>query len=108
MTMTMTMTYGPRTLASLLPPNGREEVLRRFTNRFTCDHVPAWACKKQPDGSYPAPQFATDEEWLSNTIVRTRKDGQLDLRPSTGKTSGETWPLGKTLDQPYTKKDTSQ
>lgn len=95
------MPYGPRTLACLLPQHIREEVKHRFMHRFTCDHVPAWALKQRLDGTYYAPQFASDDEWLANTVVRTRKDGWLDGRFTSCETSGGTWPLGKVLDRPY-------
>lgn len=97
------MPYGPRTLACLLPRHVRDEVLRRFVHRFTCDHVPSWALRRRPDGSYYAPQFASDEEWLANTVVRTRRDGWPDERFGSCETSGQVWPLGQSLAAPYSR-----
>lgn len=95
------MAYGPRTLASLCKPSVKRDILAIFVHRFTMDHVPAWALKERADGTFYAPHFASDAEWLSNTVVRTRKDGELDQRFSACETSGETWPLGKALAAPY-------
>lgn len=95
--------YGPRTLASLLRPSVKRDVLERFIHRFTMDHVPQWALKMREDGTYYAPQFRSDEEWLSNTVVRTRKDGELDGRFSACETRNATWPLGQSLAEPYRK-----
>jgi len=95
------MSYGPKTLASLLPYHVQLEVLRRFIHRFTCDHRPGWALKPLSDGSYPGPQFVSDEEWLSNCVVHTRKDGELDDRFTSCETRNHTWPLGQFLATPY-------
>lgn len=95
------MPYGPRTLASLLRPSVKRDVLARFTHRFTMDHVPSWASKRRDDGTYYAPQYASDDEWLSNTIVRTRKDGELDNRYSACESNTPTWPLGQSLPAPF-------
>lgn len=95
------MAYGPRTLASLCKPSVQRDILAAFVHRFTMEHVPRWALQERADGTFYAPQFASDAEWLSNTVVRTRKDGELDGRYSDCETRGETWPLGKSLDAPY-------
>ncbi len=98
------MNYGPRTLASLLRPEVKRDVLARFVHRFTMDHVPSWALKQRPDGTYYAPHFASDDEWLSNTIVRTKKNGELDERFTSCETSNQTWPLGQSLAAPFRRK----
>lgn len=97
------MSWGPRTLSSLCKPHVKQDILNRFIQRFTMDYMPVWAMKQRDDGSYYAPQFASDAEWLSNTIVNTRKDGELDERQSHCKTDGQTWPLGQSLDKPFAK-----
>ena len=92
-----------RTLGSLLHSADRTEVLRTFIHRFTMDHVPAWAREKRGDGSYYAPHFASDDEWLSNTSFAVKADGRLDARFSHCDSSGLTWPLGDSLTAPYRK-----
>jgi len=97
------MAYGPRTLASLCRPSVKRDILARYVYRFTMEHVPSWARKPCQNGKFYAPQFVSDDEWLSNTIVHTRKDGELNDRYSDCETSGQTWPLGRWLDEPYRK-----
>lgn len=85
------MAWGPRTLGSLLRPEVQREALASFVHRFTKDHKPAWACKPRPDGTAYPVQFASDADWLSHTIFRTRKDGELDRRHDACE-SVPTWP----------------
>lgn len=74
------MNWGPRTLGSLLRPEVQRDALNRFIYRYTGDHKPAWTTKPRPCGR-PYPMFyANDQEWLSNTVFRTNKDGTLSRR----------------------------
>jgi len=77
-----------------------EEAKARYTNRYTCEHVPAWARKiNEGNGKYYAPQFTTDAEWYSNTKFRG-EPGYLGIG-SDCYTTGLTFPLGKWLDAPF-------
>lgn len=82
------MAWGPKTLGSLLSPEVQREALAAFVHRYTGEHRPNWAsredCKACPI------QFATDAEWLSNTVFRTNKDGSLHRRAACE--SYPTWP----------------
>lgn len=78
------------------------EAKRKYVHRYTMEHVPAWAGQRPCDSGgtetrYYAPQFRTDQEWYENTLFPTHP---LALYCET---SGETWPLGQWLDQPYTR-----
>lgn len=71
----------------------------QYVHRFTMDHVPAWARKVRPDGTYYAPQYASDREWYE----RTKFPGEPGL-PGDCKyceSSGQTWPLGQSLAAPF-------
>lgn len=70
----------------------------QFVNRYTCQHVPAWAQKiNTGNGMWYAPHFATDVEWYANTKFHG-EEGHVGKRTDCY-TSGQTWPLGKWLDQ---------
>ena len=98
-----------RTLGSLLHPADRAEVLQTYTSRFTMEHVPFWATVQRRDGTYYAPHYRTDADWLSCTTFAVRKDGRLHQ----GRTGAEDFacrplhveyfPLGKSLAAPYRK-----
>lgn len=84
-----------------------EQAKARFTNRFTMEHVPPWA-KEAPDATPPisskrpgyyAPQFRTDREWYDNTRFKGEPGHLGTARECT--TSGQTWPLGQWLDEPF-------
>lgn len=79
------MPWGPRTKGSLLRPAEQAEALARFVHRHTKDHRPAWARHEE----YPV-QFASDAEWLANTVFRTNKDGTLHATAHCE--SAPTWP----------------
>lgn len=70
----------------------------QFTNRFTAEHVPAWARQPAPNGRYYAPQYASDAEWYARTMF----DGESPL-VARGQcfSTKPTWPLGKWLDAPH-------
>lgn len=79
-----------------------DEARARFTNRYTADHVPAWARNMNPgNGKFYAPQFASDREWYENTRFYGEPDhiGRRDECYSVG----ATWPHGQWLAQPFVK-----
>ena len=68
-----------------LPLEIQRDARRRYDNRFTRDHVPAWAKQPRPDGSpYPV-QFASDQEWITRTLFRVRilKNGSICQKSGT-------------------------
>lgn len=83
------LNWGPRTLGSLLRPEVQREALARFVHRYTKEHVPDWA--KWSVNAGCKVQFASDAEWLSNTVFRTNKDGTLNDRVKYCE-SRPTWP----------------
>lgn len=91
--------WGPKTLGTLLRPEEQAEALARFVNRFTREHTPTWATRPQPSGEpYPV-QFASDAEWLSNTVFRTNTDGALHATADCN--SYPTWPDNPELRETY-------
>lgn len=66
-----------RVLGVDLPKRLQAAVLARFVHRFTVDHKPAWASAARPDGSCYKPQFASDQEWLENTLFYVTDKGEL-------------------------------
>ena len=70
----------------------------QYVHRYTMEHVPAWSRRAAPNGLFCAPQFSSDAEWYANTVFA----GEGDLADKRHcYTSGQTWPLGLWLDQPY-------
>lgn len=76
-----------------------EAAKAQFSQRFTVEHVPAWA--RQPlDGKYYAPQYASDREWYERTFFKgEHKLATVRFCYSTC----PTWPLGQWLDAPFTR-----
>ena len=76
-----------------------EEARARFVHRFTMEHVPAWAFQTRPDGSFYAPQFATDREWYE----ATRFPGEPGIHGNSCHcfTGAPTWPMGDKLTAPF-------
>jgi hypothetical protein len=76
-----------------------EQACSRYVHRYTVEHIPAWS-REPCNGKYYAPQFRSDREWYENTKfygeneVATKKHCY---------TSGQTWPLGQWLDQPFSR-----
>ena len=69
----------------------QQTVLRSYNHRYTGDHKPDWSYKSRPDGSpYPV-QFASDADWLANTLFVVTDSGRLDERV-THCQSSPTWP----------------
>ena len=75
-----------------------QEACARFVHRFTMEHVPAWAVKQRSDGTFYAPHFASDLDWYKAT--KFHGEDELATRNSCH-TSGQTWPLGQSLVEPY-------
>lgn len=81
----------PQVKGSDLPPALQREALRRWVHRFTKDHVPAWARDPMPDGRpYPV-QFASDADWLANTVFSLTASGRFSERDRYCR-STPTWP----------------
>lgn len=76
-----------------------EEAKKNYPHRYTMEHVPSWAREGQPTpDKYYAPQYASDQEWYDNTIF----PGEVEHFGGKECISiGQTWPLGKLLDEPY-------
>ena len=78
-----------------------EEAKQAFSFRFTMEHVPYWARRRREDGTYYAPQYATDKEWYDNTIFSKEPGFYGDKNHCVS--TNQSWPLGKSLDKPYSK-----
>lgn len=77
-----------------------EEACAQYVHRFTMEHVPEWSQARREDGTYYAPQFASDQEWYNNTMFPP----EHPLGNShTCYSINQTWPLGHSLERPYTK-----
>lgn len=78
------------------------EARRQYVHRYTIEHVPAWARRPAPNGKHYAPQFRSDLEWYDNTLF-PGEDGHPfpDSRRGDCYTTGQTWPLGQWLDEPF-------
>ena len=70
----------------------------RFVHRYTMEHAPAWARKQRTDGTFYAPQFRTDAEWYAATLFHG--ESPFATRDNCY-TSGQTWPLGQSLETPF-------
>lgn len=77
-----------------------KEACEIYIHRFTMDHIPAWAANPMADGKYYAPQFRSDAEWYANTLF-TGESGIPHPDWIGCYTTGQTWPLGKSLTRPY-------
>lgn len=76
-----------------------EQAKAKFVHRFTMQHVPRWASRAAPNGKYYAPHFVTDLEWYN----MTKFYGESELADKNFcHTTGQSWPLGKWLDKPFT------
>lgn len=91
-----------------------EQARNQYPHRFTMEHVPSWAKwpAKHTKGEHAgkvmhyAPQYRTDREWYEHTafpgepghpaygILSAHKETQCH-------TTGQTWPMGQWLEQPY-------
>ena len=77
-----------------LTAQDQKHVLAAYTHRYTRQHKPKWANKPWKDGKPYSVQFASDREWLENTLFWVRADGKLDRRYNDCQ-SNPTWPDGK-------------
>lgn len=79
-----------------------EEACRRYTQRFTMEHIPTWADKpiKLMDGTqvYPAPHYATDKEWYENTEFLG--EGTMAVRKYC-RNLNQSYPCGRYLEIPF-------
>lgn len=75
------------------------EACKRFTNRYTCQHVPLWTKVAAPNGKFYAPQFSSDVEWYENTKFYG-EPGHIGTKNECY-TSNQTWPHGQWLDKPF-------
>lgn len=78
-----------------------EEAKRAYVHRFTLEHVPAWARLPFKDGRFPAPQYASDWEWFTNTQFPPNNPFARSKRDTFCYSNNQTWPLGQTLSTPY-------
>jgi hypothetical protein len=80
-----------------------EDAKRQYVHRYTMEHIPNWArtpADRDEEGRYYAPQFRSDCEWYENTKFYG-EDGWLGTRRTDCYTTGQTWPLGNWLNEPY-------
>jgi hypothetical protein len=82
-------------------PLSFERAKALYVNRFTAEHKPAWANERALNGKFYAPQFSSDREWYEHTLFHGESD-MADRRHCY--TSGQTWPLGHWLNEPFTPK----
>jgi hypothetical protein len=82
-----------------------KEACATYVHRFTMEHVPEWTQRPAPNGTYYAPHFETDREWYANTVFPSETDHPDHALTSRNHcyTSGETWPLGRSLPSAYQK-----
>lgn len=78
------------------------EAKAQYVQRYTAEHVPAWALKVRDDYTYYAPQFASDAEWYECS----RFPGDPDYTGLNGdcQSGAPTWPLGESLMKPFNRK----
>lgn len=94
-------------------PAGRpsfEEACRMYVHRYTGQHVPAWATSSPSDHGgterrFYAPHFLTDREWYEHTIFPGEPAHQVYGFRDCCFTSGQTWPYGQWLDEPFRRDD---
>lgn len=75
------------------------EARSRYVNRFTTEHTPAWARHQRDDGSFYAPQYASDLEWYERTTF-PGEPGHLGFGTDCY-SQNPSWPLGEALAAPY-------
>lgn len=76
------------------------EAQARYVHRFTAEHVPSWARQQRDDGTFYAPQYASDAEWFERSTFPG--EGEISKRSPFCQSTGQTWPLGQSLDRPFT------
>lgn len=78
-----------------LSPECQRYALAVYVHRFTRDHVPAWARSPRSDGTAYPVQFASDADWLANTLFQVTGTGRLKRALGADCYSRPTWPDGK-------------
>lgn len=82
-----------------------DRACRTFVNRFTCEHVPAWALQPIPPSNgvtlFYAPQFASDREWYDNCVFFGDPGAPSFVTRDHCYSTGQTWPCGEWLAEPY-------
>lgn len=90
-----------------LPFALKDDARRSFSLRYTGEHVPDWSKKAAPNGSFYAPQYQTDAEWMSKTLFPvTTKHGQMQLTEGKNihcQSMSPSFPWGQWLDTPFQK-----
>ena len=88
-----------------LSPALQQDALRSFVHRYTGNHVPSWTRKEAPNGTFYAPQYESDKEWLEKTMFPVVfKKGDMQL--ASGKdvhcqSNTPSFPWGQWLDAPF-------
>lgn len=77
-----------------LSPAAQKQVLACYVHRFTLEHVPQWSRQPMANGQAYQPQFASDVDWLENTLFNVNRDGTL---ADASCYSTPTWPRGNSL-----------
>ena len=77
----------------------RNHVLAAYIHRFTGNHMPAWAKRPMSTGAAYPLQFASDDEWLANTLFLVTKAGRLEMTVKECE-SHPTWPNNPELRGP--------
>lgn len=90
-----------------LSPALQQDALRSFVHRYTGEHVPAWSQKEAPNGSFYAPQYVNDKEWLEKTMFPVEiKRGETQLASGQDvhcQSNTPSFPWGQWLDVPFKK-----
>jgi len=76
-----------------------EQAKAQYVHRYTMEHIPQWARIVRDDGTYYAPQYASDQQWYDHTLF-PGEAGHIGDRKHCY-TTGQTWPLGQALARPY-------
>lgn len=76
-----------------------EEAKASYPYRFTMEHVPHWATKERSDGTFYAPQYASDKEWYDKSAFPG--ENGIPEEDDHCESWNQTWPLGKSLKEPY-------
>lgn len=73
----------------------------QYVHRYTLEHVPSWARAAMSNTGeslqYYAPQYRSDREWYEHTLFPGESGYPFGTRQTSCYTTGQTWPLGKTL-----------
>jgi hypothetical protein len=81
-----------------------EAACKQYPHRFTMEHIPKWAqtfCIVKGKRKFYAPHFRTDREWYEHTKFVDEPGYFGRVGDNHCYTTGQTWPLGPWLDQPF-------